>query len=597
MQDATAPVKPVPAAAMGSLAILLLLAIHSCIMFVSFAPLGGPALGWLSAFSLLPLMLVLHTQSNKTKGDAGYMRARWLGLLAYCGALPFWIANQFWIMEVSAPGAPGLMLLETLWTGVFMALAVWTCRKLRWLSPLWAGPILWTAIEFFRGELFGHGYAWSLVGYPMIDYNIIAQPAAIGGIYLVTFWCACISALLAAIAARKLCNITKQSVNTLYCCGLRTPVTLAIVSIIILVAGYLPAANNGEETLRIALVQTNVAQSNKLAWNFEDELIEMDNLEKLTTEAAATTPDVIVWPETMMPGMTLETQALEELGSNGVYYRRRVGSGVEEKVPVTIFAERLKTLSSRVKIPMLVGEDAKVNLRVNVTKEEVEIDQAARYNSVYYYVEGEQQAQRYDKERLTPFGETMPYISSYPSLEKALLDIGAPGMSFDLDEGNNRIAFPIASSSTQFRAVTPICFEITVGPYVRQLVYANGERRADVIINVTNDGWFGSYNSTRVQHLQIARWRCIELGTPMARVANTGISAFIDSRGKVISRVDPMVQVVHTGSIKRPDGSTLYGRLGDWFPWSMLACCIGSTLWALCGSLLRRFFGRPNIMN
>jgi apolipoprotein N-acyltransferase len=547
---------------------------HSVLMFAMFPPLGGPALGWLALFAIAPLLFILQQQCNIISSDPRYLRARWLALAAFLAALPFWAANQWWIIEVSAPGAPGLMIIETTWTALWMALCVYTCRKLRWLPPMLFGPLAWVAIEFFRGELFGHGYAWSLLAYPLIDYPSLVASAVVGGVYLVSFFCTLVSAtLIAAITRQDKCTFALLTASaTCLCAGLllRPPADAA----------------TPQDSLRVALVQTNVPQSNKLAWNFEDELAEMDSLEAATITAAASQPkpDVIVWPETMMPGISLETQALAELDSKGVFYRQTTPEG-ERRVPVRIFSDRLDALSSAVKVPLLIGEDARVNLTANVSKSGVEFIQDARYNSVYYYVDGIQQPQRYDKERLTPFGETMPYISEYPALEKALLDIGAPGMAFDLDSGTTRTIIPLAGATTQFRAVTPICFEITVGPYVRRLVYRNNQRAADVIVNVTNDGWFGSYDSTREQHLQIARMRCLELATPMARVANTGISAFIDSSGRIQSTLAPITAGQLVANVARPAHTTLYGRTGDWLPWSTLI----STLALFLFSIVRRF--------
>lgn len=71
----------------------------------------------------------------------------------------------------------------------------------------------------------------------------------------------------------------------------------------------------------------------------------------------------------------------------------------------------------------------------------------------------------------------------------------------------------------------------------RSLVYNGDERRADVLVNLTNDGWFGKSDLGRHAHALHARWRAAELGTPLVRAANTGVSVAYDSRGR---RVDPL---------------------------------------------------------
>ncbi|MFZ4430409.1 MAG: apolipoprotein N-acyltransferase, partial [Phycisphaerales bacterium] len=210
-----------------------------------------------------------------------------------------------------------------------------------------------------------------------------------------------------------------------------------------------------------------------------------------------------------------------------------------------------------------------------------------RYNSVYLLVDGETSDARYDKVRLTPFGETMPYISNFPSLEAALLDLGARGMRFDLDAGTKQTVFELPrTGGGAFRVATPICFEVTVAPHVRRLVAGRqGVRRADVIINVTNDGWFGSFVPARLQHLQIARWRSLELATPMVRAANTGISCAIDAGGQVrelgpVGAASPALSegVVPT-VVELPGELTMYARSGDVAGWASLAW-LAPLLWA-----------------
>jgi apolipoprotein N-acyltransferase len=70
---------------------------------------------------------------------------------------------------------------------------------------------------------------------------------------------------------------------------------------------------------------------------------------------------------------------------------------------------------------------------------------------------------------------------------------------------------------------------------VKRLVWKNNQRQADVLINISNDGWFGKMNVARLQHVREARMRCIENRTPMVRVANTGQSCLINSLGEVES--------------------------------------------------------------
>lgn len=107
----------------------------------------------------------------------------------------------------------------------------------------------------------------------------------------------------------------------------------------------------------------------------------------------------------------------------------------------------------------------------------------------------------------------------------------------------------------------------------RRLVYTGSRRSADLIVNATNDGWFNDFPMARGQHLLAARWRTIELATPMARAANTGISALVDHQGRLLaSGVNKQsravgVDGVLSGELPIVRDPSLYA-LGGWMvPW------------------------------
>jgi hypothetical protein len=83
----------------------------------------------------------------------------------------------------------------------------------------------------------------------------------------------------------------------------------------------------------------------------------------------------------------------------------------------------------------------------------------------------------------------------------------------------------------------PICFEITMPHISRRLVYEHGEKQADVLINLSNDGWFGWHDAGRTQHAQISRFRAIENRGPVVRSVNTGHSVLIDAHGRLVAGI------------------------------------------------------------
>jgi apolipoprotein N-acyltransferase len=346
-------------------------------------------------------------------------------------------------------------------------------------------------------------------------------------------------------------------------------------------------------------VQTNVAQSNKTYWTLEQEVRDYRRMQELTQEAAglAEAPKLIVWPETMMPGISIEPKAIEELAAKELVFTLKepmpdvLGTN-ETRVKATAFWEALSALSKTTAAPLLIGEEGLDNFRVSKNAAgEIELQQDARFNSVYLVRDGKVELPRYDKIELTPFGEYMPVISRFAWLEQKLLALAAQGMKFDLAQGTKKTVFEVATGegTPGMRVVTPICFEVTESALCRSLVFENGTRRADVMVNLSNDGWFGDDDDAREHHLRISRWRCLELGTPMIRAANTGISAVIDANGRVRARGVASNQAGHrvdgvlSAMVPLPqrESVTLYARTGNVVGWASFAGWLVVTLAAM----------------
>jgi apolipoprotein N-acyltransferase len=204
----------------------------------------------------------------------------------------------------------------------------------------------------------------------------------------------------------------------------------------------------------------------------------------------------------------------------------------------------------------------------------------------------------------------MPYISNWKWLERKLLALGARGMKFELSanpdikllelrsDQSAQSAAPQASSlepQASYVLATPICFEDTVPALCRRMVYENGSKRADVLVNLSNDGWFADHDSIRHLHAQIARFRCIENRVPMVRVVNTGTSISIDSAGRVIGVIGPG----RYGEARQPGSllaattldsrHSIFGRVGDLFG----VICLFATLAMLVATLFRRTQAPP----
>ncbi|MBI3666762.1 MAG: apolipoprotein N-acyltransferase [Acidobacteria bacterium] len=162
---------------------------------------------------------------------------------------------------------------------------------------------------------------------------------------------------------------------------------------------------------------------------------------------------------------------------------------------------------------------------------------------------------RYDKIDLVPFGEFVPWpLGSL--VEKVTREAG------DFVPGDK----VVVAGAGPGRIGTFICYEAAMGRAVRKFA-AGG---AEVLVNISNDGWFGR-SAAREQHLLIARMRAIENGRWLLRATNTGLTAAIDPAGRVTALLPPDRPGELAARFDYRPATTLYTRWGDWFWWLTIA--------------------------
>ena len=156
----------------------------------------------------------------------------------------------------------------------------------------------------------------------------------------------------------------------------------------------------------------------------------------------------------------------------------------------------------------------------------------------------------YDKHHLVPFGEFLPFPSVFERL--GLQALAQHAGRFGSGVGPSVLA---TESLPDFQLL--ICYE-AIFPHE----ILRGERRPDWLLHITNDAWFGDFSGP-YQHLAQARMRSIEFGLPLARSANTGISAMIDPYGRLVDQLELNREGFLDVRLPRALGPTLYSRLGD----------------------------------
>jgi apolipoprotein N-acyltransferase len=263
----------------------------------------------------------------------------------------------------------------------------------------------------------------------------------------------------------------------------------------------------GAETAKIAIFQGNIDQS--LKWNpaFQEQTIRI--YQDLSLKDGPDS-DLMIWPETAVPFYFLNENRL---------------------------TPRLFDLTRETGSHLLFGSPA-FGLR----------EGQVRYYNRAYLLSPEGRISFYDKVHLVPFGEYVPLKRFLPFVGKMVQAVG----DFSPGEGSYGLSF------SRGKAGVLICFE-TIFPELSRALKKDG---CTLLVNLTNDAWFGR-TSAPYQHLSMLTFRAVENRVWVARAANTGISAFIDSTG-CIRRVYPLFQRggIHAIIPLRP-GLSFYTRYGD----------------------------------
>ncbi len=494
----------------------------SAILFsCAFEPIGW----WpLAAVAAAPMALAVRTSAVGVRAAFGWRAAAAVGVVLFVK----WLALHAWLVQVTVVGTPALAVYCSLHDLLALACLAACARTMpRWVPWAVLLPLALGASEAFRAMVLFDGYPWFRWGHPLIEWPLLVQGADLAGEMFATMVAlvvagAVVDALPAAGAA-----------DSRWARWHGPAIALAVVAGAV---GYgwwrLDHAPQGAGPSVLA-IQTNLTTSNKVAWSPAAQIRDVPSFVELTLEASRDAAarghriDLAAWPETTLPGYGLEPATIELQESNGWF-------------PGNRFLQLVTLVHARVGVPVLVGSPVFLGL----APEGQTYRWDRQFNSAYLVNGPRPPYPRYDKMFLAPFGETMPYISNWDWLERTLLAFGAQGMTFDLDAGDRPTRFDLPWPGGTARLAVPICFEDAMTWTCRALCFdvaAEGTpRAADLMVCISNDGWFGWYDAGRLQHLQLSRFRCIENRTPMIRVANTGACAAIDSSGRLLAPPPPM---------------------------------------------------------
>jgi len=411
---------------------------------------------------LIPLFSLLKNISWKK---------RWLCFFIF--GVVFFCATIYWLIHVSLPG----LICLCLYLGFELSLLGIFIKNPYHKYSLVCVPLLWIAFESLRGIFFG-GFGWALLGYSQYKNLFLIQIADKAGVWGVSFLIVLIN-----LALLQLLRMIKER-RSLW------PLPACIwVSILCLMFSFLYGAFRlnqpvAHPDLKISLIQANIPQEQKWDPRFAQSILE--RYRTLTLAAAKEKPDLIVWPESSVPGYLVDEPKLYK---------------------------EITDLAKKIDCYLLVGSPRE------------DYPTQTYYNSAFLFNNQGRLLRFYDKIHLVPFGEFIPYENIFWFLKNTPIA--------DFSAGNDYTVFQLNNASLRKNFATLICFEDVFPRLVRRF----REEEADFLITITNEAWFGK-TSEPEQHLAISVFRAIENRCWFLRCANTGISCFIDPYGRIRKKVE-----------------------------------------------------------
>jgi apolipoprotein N-acyltransferase len=486
------------------------------LLVLIFPPFDFYPLAW---FALIPLLISLTGKKLTSSLFLGILT----GFIYFIGTI-YWVYHSMYYYG-NIPAILSVLLLFllclylALYIGIFSVLFTYLSKRSRF-PALFIIPVVWVSLEIMRTYIFT-GFPWSVLGYSQHKFTTVIQLADITGVYGVSFLITAVNGALFDIFHWP------KKVSRMPLFG-HWHMTLGLLSLVFAILFSLFygmwkfRTDEAVHGVRASVVQGNIKQDEKWDISYQKKIIEI--YKRLTKKAVQSSPDLIVWPETALPFIF----------------------GKEESLTAEIVEFQKKT-----GIHLLFG-----SVLVHDMKEsEYELSNSALLLSPAGKV-----VSVYDKIHLVPYGEYVPLRRLFPFLEKLVAGIG------DFITGKEYTVMNKAPA----RISTLICYEIIFPGMVRKFV----DRGANLLVSLTNDAWFGP-TSAPYQHFSMAILRAVENRVPVIRAANTGISGFIDAKGRVRGKSDIFVEDVMTAFI--PLGSlekSFYTKYGDLFAFLCIISCV-----------------------
>ncbi|MBC8017606.1 MAG: apolipoprotein N-acyltransferase [Verrucomicrobia bacterium] len=404
--------------------------------------------------------------------------------------------------------ALGLLLLAAA-NGIVFAAWAWATRLITrdsgW-NVAWVSPVVWTALEKFWPEIFPN-----YLGASQYKLSLLTQIADLTGILGVTFIVVYINSTLFA-AIEQWSGKRRIATRPLLACAVVLAAVLIYGQVRIRAVDRQAA---GAEHLTIWLIQTNRGAGDKRQ---DPESLLSEHQEMSRTLAASQPLDLIVWPEGVM---------------------------------------RLRLMSREGRLPPAALGDTHIATLFGAILQPGENSDALAHNSALLTDTAGRILGSYDKMVLVPFGEFIPFGETFPALYSLVPTSGR------FRAGESREPLPFGKHLLSVN----ICYEDIFPGQVRSLMRGGYERRIPhALFNLTNDSWYGK-TTEPIEHLALASFRSIEHRRSLVRSTNTGISAFVDPVGRIVTRSGVWTRETLVDRVPMMQGRTVYALMGDWIGW------------------------------
>lgn len=509
---------------------------------------------WQAPFLTFPFLvwLVDGAAAGRFGGVVSAASAGWWFGFGYFLAGLYWVGHAFlvdaktfgWLLPFAVVALPAGMALYTA-LGLALARLLWT----RGASRVLALAAALTLAEWLRGHLFS-GFPWNTYGYALATPLWLAQGAALIGTWGLTFIAVAVYASPAVLADDRKAGGRRWLAPALAVVALFALAVYGAVRLTITPTGYV-------EGVRLRLMQPNLQQDEKFNYSQKQQVMRryLALSDRASGPQSAGVRDVthLIWPESAFPFfLTREADALAQIA--------------DLLPPGTVL------ITGAIRPPDVAADPTAPRA----------------YNSIYVIDHDGTILSVYDKIHLVPFGEFLPFQRLLEQL--GLMQLTKVRGGFIAGDRRRNQRAPGAPSFLPL-----VCYEIIFpGNAVPRSdrpgwlfdhlgrhfgwpsSFGTGERPG-WLLNLTNDGWFG-VSSGPYQHFQQARVRAIEEGLPLARVANTGVSAVVDPLGRVIKSLPLGTEGVLDSALPEALPPPLYARTGDAPIGVVLGCAI---LWLL----------------